>query len=322
MKPTTCRWTSFAAFAAAMLTGSGAQAQAPSIFHISGEWISRSTVVPPEGLGNFTASPEIAAEVATFGVGFNVPIRLSDRVLLMPGAAYDLLAWNPNVGGIDPLDFRDFHALSLSVLLNLQLSPKWGLLFRIEPKLAGDFVDVGEEHFRFEGMALASYAFSERFSLSGGVLVTSQFGTVRPFPAVRVKWNIADNLRFVGLFPVQASLVWRLEERVELGLSGTVRGQLYAMTSQPVQQGRACPSDSGEEPTEGCFDSVAYSRAEVGATVGVRVASSLWLSFHAGFPVFRRVEFFNDGEGVEGGDADVDSNLLLQTRLELRIPGT
>jgi hypothetical protein len=207
-------------------------------------------------------------------------------------------------------------------------------LLRVAPTLAGDFAELSGDHFRFSGGALGSYTFSKDFTLGGGILWTWQFGRPLPVPGILLDWQILDELRFRGLFPSQAALIWRPHNRFEVGLSLSVRGQLYALTSNQVKGNWPCQAASADDPNTAaaneaaadparCFSSLSYARGEIGPTVSVRLVSSLWLSVHAGFTFFRRYQFLNDdGEVPDIGDLTLDRNLIVQARLALRIPGS
>ena len=306
-------------------------AQEPALIRITGDWIPTSDRSSPVGQPDTPAS-EAEASTRTLSASVNIPIRLTEHALLMPGASYSLLSVSGTNIGI-PAD-RDLHAVSVSALFHYRLTPRWNVTLSVAPTLSGDFVDVNGDHFRFAGSALASYAFSDRFTLGAGLLVSWQFGEPLPLPAIRMQWKILEQLRFQALLPSHAELVWRPHDRFEVGVSASVRGQLYAITAPSVRERWPCQAETVDDPDtpdfderdadpEACTSSLAYARGEIGTTISVRVASSLWLSARAGFAFFRRYELQNaDGETPDGGDLSLEPNVLVQAQLTLRIPGT
>ena len=185
--------------------------------------------------------------------------------------------------------------------------------FRSRPAFAGDFANVDGDHFRMAGVAMVSYAFSDRFTLGIGVGANYQFGALLPLPALRIDWRITDSLRLSGLVPQVIALRWQLGDRLELGLSTQITGQSYALTSDRVQQGWPCqgqaddlpltPFDERQADPDRCFSNLAFSQGDIGPFAGVRLFSSVWLSVRASYLLFRRYEFLNgDNETPDFGD--------------------
>jgi hypothetical protein len=231
----------------------------------------------------------------------------------MPGARYELVSLGQTGAPAQVPDGKQLHTVSASLFFAYRFTERWGLGLSVVSSLSGDFAEVDADHLRFAGAGLASYAFSERFSLGAGVLFTSKFGRPLVLPAIRVDWQILDELRLIATLPTHAELAWRLHDRVELGLSASIRGQVYALTAEPD----ACAA-SGER----CADELAYSRGELGPTAGVRLTSTLWLSLHAGFAFYRRHDLLEDGGSIPGDDAPgLEPNVLVEARLVFRIPG-
>ncbi len=310
-----------------------AYAQAPPLFHVAGEWIPQSDVDEPDALTQLVTPEDVEAQVTNFNVGLNVPIRLSERAVLMPGATYDLLAISQSGGRPGIPGERELHSVTASLIFNYRLSSSWGLIARFAPGLAGDFAEVDTDHLRLPASLLFTYDFSDRFTLGGGVLLTWQFGQPLPLPGVIVRWRPVDSLRVEAFLPGRASVVWQLHDRFEIGLGASLRGQAYTLSSKNIEDRWPCSAQESDNPNtsfdettaspEQCFRELAYSRAEVGPTVSVRIASSLWLSLRASYLVFRRYEFLNeDGDTPDIGDLGLDPNLMLQARLEFRLPGS
>ena len=319
---------------AASLVAAPAHGQEPSLFQISGDWIPNSGVIVSDDLEQIAPAPDIDARVATFSANFNVPIRLTDRSLLMPGASYELLSIRQTDARVGIPTERELHSVSVSLLFSYRLTQRWGLMVRVAPALTGDFAELDGDHFRLAGAAIASYTFSSDFTLGAGVVAGWQFGQPLPLPAIIARWQIADTVRFDGFLPLRIALVWRPHDRIELDLSASVRGQSYALTSQRVQGQWPCrprpvddPNttavDESEADPERCLSSLAYSQVEIGPTVGVRLWSSLWLSIQAGLPVVRRYEFLNeDNETPDIGDLGLDPSIMVRAQLTLRIPNS
>ena len=307
--------------------------QAPSIFSVTGEWAPPSGVQFPDSLQDLTADVEPDIQVSTLDVRFNVPIRLTDKALLMPGASYGIAAFSQSNSVFGEPENRELHSVMASILFNYRFNESWSLTLQAAPGLAGDFADLDGGHFRVAGLALVDYRFSPRFSLGGGIGFSYQFGEPLPLPVLRVDWRISDSVRLTAMLPQQTMLVWRPHDRVELGLMASIRGQSYALTSEAVQgqwpcRGQAAdvpatPFDERQADANRCFSTLAFSRGEVGPVASVRLVSSLWLSVKAGFLFFRRYEFLNeDGETSDIGDFELDQTVSVMSQLTFRIPNT
>ena len=293
------------------LAAGPARAQAPTLLQVAGDWTPTSGFETPAGLGEASAPGELEVRVANFGASVNVPFRLTKDILLLVGGRYDLLDIQQE--GAGALEARQLHAVSTSLMVNYRMTPDWDLTLQVAPRLSGDFVDVGGEHFQASGSALVSYRFSPSLTLGGGLLVGNQFGEPRPLPALRLQWQILDRLRLDALLPAQAALTWQPHERVELGLSATLRGQSFALTSERATSG--CGADVATSRL--CAERLAYSRGEIGPSVGVRLSSSLWFEARAGLPFLRRYSVFTKGTPQEGR---LDPNLVVQAQLSFRLP--
>ncbi|MEO1235146.1 MAG: DUF6268 family outer membrane beta-barrel protein, partial [Myxococcota bacterium] len=266
----------------------------------------------------------VSVRAASLRAGFNVPLRIAESLVLIPGASYELLSLRQEGEAIGLPGSQEFHAVTGSALLGWRMADRWSLTAQVAATLAGDFVDVGVDHLQAGGMVLLSHSFSDRFSLGAGVLVSNQFGEILPLPAIQVDWRIAETVWLRGLLPAQLRLTWSPHDRLELGLVTSVRGQSYALTSSQGQTQWPCADepDRNAEP-DSCFRNLAYSQGEVGPWVGFRLRDSIWLSARATMAVFRRYEFRNaDGEIPEVGDLGLDSNLNFRVQLAFRIPRT
>ena len=334
MNTTNLRLVRAAALMIVGLVGVPAHAQAPSLLFFSGDTIFESGLSAPDSDEELSPSPDAETRVSTFLAGFNIPIKLSDRAVLMVGGRYELmLIRQDGAREIVPDEF-DLHVASASLLFNYKITDSWSLSLQAAPGLAGDFVNVNGDHFRMNGAAIAQYEFSKRFALGFGVLVNWQFGEPLPLPAIRLQWRIVDSLQFTAFLPAQAALTWRPVDRIELGLAASVRGQSYALTSDRIRGRWPCTAQEVDNPEtvnfneseanpDLCFDTLAYSRVDVGPTVAVRIVSSLWLSVRAAYTVLRRYDFINDdGETPDIGNLELDNNFLVQGQLSWRIPGS
>ncbi len=320
-----------AAVVVAALVASTAHAQAPSLVDIAGDWVPSASVGLPDEVQNAVPMADPKVQVSELSARLNVPIRLSDDALLMPGVGYGIRAFSQSASVVNVPDDAELHELSASIVFIYRFTDSWSMLLQVAPAFAGDFANVDGDHFRFGGVTMVSYAFSRRFTLGLGVGANYQFGALLPLPALRIDWHITDSLRLSGLLPQSIVLNWQLGDRLELGLSSSITGQSYAITSDRVQQRWPCsaqasdlpqtPFDERQADTDRCFSNLAFSRGGVGPVIAVRLFSSVWLSARASYLFFRRYEFLNDkNETPDFGNLELDNTVSVTARLEFRIP--
>lgn len=311
-----------------LLVGGRAHAQDLSLFSVQGGWTPAVDVEAPADV-----VPEVGTvEVLHFDVSGSIPIPLvEDTTVLLPGISYGMLTQRQTnrLRGEDR--WVEVHELNLNLLLRHAFSPEWDALFLGSVGLSGDYVNIGDEHFRWRLLAMLRYRFGLEFVLGGGLLVNWQSGDLAPAPALSVDWRPDPAVRISGLLPANASFMWRAHDRLELGVLATIRGNGYALTSDEVRRGFPCEPNPGDNPAtpvdetmpieEACFDRLAYSRGEVGPTVGFRLAGPLWFTTRVSFLFLRRYELVNEnGDVPNQGAFDLPLAVAVETGLQFRIP--
>ena len=320
----------------AMATVAGTQEAAaqipPPIVSISGEWVPPAGVELPQEVQDLVPPADREFQTAIFDAAVNVPIRLSDRAVLLPGVRYGLLIPSDS-GTVVNLDDPQFHTVTAQLLFSYQFNSSWSMVLQVAPSLAGDFSNVEGDHFRLAGMGLVSYRFSPRFELGAGVAATYRFGGLLPVPVMRLNWQISKTVQFDAVLPAMLNLTWQPHNRFELGIAGSIIGQSFAVTSDNVQQRWPCRAEDSDNPdtpfdelvadNDRCFDRLAFSRGEIGPVASVRLFGSVWFSVRASFLFLRRFEFLNaDNETPDVGDITVDRALSLISTIQLRIPNS
>ncbi len=304
-----------------------AQAQVqipPPIVAISGEWVPSAGVELPEEVEDLVPEADREIELPIFAATVNVPIRLSDRAVLVPGARYGVLIPSDS-GTVVDLDDPAFHTVGAQVLFSYQFNSSWSMLLQLAPSLAGDFANFDGDHFRLAATGLVAYRFSERLEVGGGLAATYRFGGLLPVPVLAIEWRISESVRLDAVLPAILNLIWQPHNRFELGIAGSVIGQSFAITSDNVQELPACSAEDDELlPEEDlCFDRLAFSRGEIGPVAGVRLFKSVWFSVRASFLFLRRYEFLNaDNETPPFGDLSVDRTVSVLSSIQWRIPNT
>jgi hypothetical protein len=272
-----------------------------------------------------------SAQVTSYDVAVNAPIPLGKTRFFIPGAAYhaDAASFADTPPGF--VELRRFHAVDVA-LLGVQLLPgDWSVTARVAPGLAGDFHDLDGRSFRLSTMVLVSHAFSDRFALGGGGMVTYQLGSVLPLPAVQVDWSPLRNLQVEAFLPAFAQARFTIGDRVQLGVRSEFNGNGYAIGDPriagtwPCRSGGAdrpgTPTDESRADPDACLDHLTYAVGSAGAIAGVRLLSSVWLQAFGGHTFFRRLERnAADGDPIPGGVDDLPNVPFFRIGLSWRMP--
>ncbi len=295
----------------------------------------RSEYLPPTALdgarpaGRTPWSSADDVQLSTYAAAVNVPLPLGDSTLLVPGVGYrlDSLSFSHESPAERELGL---HAFEVPVTLVLLLSSDWMLLFQVSPALASDLDDVDDRALRMGGLALASHAFSDRFTLGAGGAAMLEFGSLLPVPVLYLKWEPAARVSVDAVLPVLMDAKLTLGDRFELGVRADVEGNSYAISDSSVRGAWPCVAETDDPTTTDdeaqpdraqCIDHVGYSVATAGAAFGVRIVESFWLTLYVGHTFFRRFEQMNDdNERVEGGMQTLPDVFFARVGLTWRMP--
>ncbi len=298
-----------------------AGAQVPDLMEMSGQYVPGAPVAD---------APPAEAQVASYDAAVNIPITFGKSTYLVVGGAYHVDSVSFSMQPADFIELRSFHSAELSLLLIQQLNDGWSLSFRLAPGLAGDFRSVDIEMLRLNTLAMATYSFSERFVLGGGFLVTYGFGSLLPLPALYFEYRPVDEIRIEAFLPAFLTARWTLWNRLELGLRAELQGNEYAVRDQRIRDAYPCRAEAVDDPTtdvdermrdsDACLDHLAYSVGTAGATVGVRLFHSFWLSVFGGHTFFRRFDPKNArNDTLPDGGNDLDNDFVFRAGIAWRI---
>ncbi len=302
------------------------------LVRLRGDFLPESAAtLPPAVTDALTEVPAAQVTIGELDAELNLPLRLAPGTALIVGSRYRLLLTDRQ-GGFGSLAGRtELHTLSMTLSLVHQLDERWRLLLQAGGGLSGDLVEVEREALRFTFGGVATYRLEPSLLLGAGVMTTYRFGELLPVPVVAVQWAPTPELELTALLPVELKLRWAPHERVELGLSGTVDGDAYALSGSRRARTWPCTAEGVDDPNTAfdeaqadpsrCFEQLAYSTVEVGPYVGIRLLAQLWFHIRVSAAVLRRYEFKNvDGEVADVGDFILDPNVVASVGLELRLP--
>ncbi len=301
-----------------------AAAQIPSLVDLTAQY------TPPARVDNASFAE---AQISSYRLTLNLPIPLSARRFLIPGLAYQLdsIAYSRMPAGGE--QERNFQAPELSLLFVQLLPDRWTFTLRAGATFAGGFDQIEPRMVRYNAVALATHALSDRLTVGGGALVSGGFGKILPLPAAFVRWKPIDALQIDAFLPAFVNARYTAWNRVEVGARVEVAGTAYALGDTPSAARWPCAAQPDDDPmttddetmadTDACGDHVTYIVGSAGLLAGVRLTSTIWLTTFAGVSFYRRAEQQNrDGEVIPGGVHGLPAALFIRTSLTWRIPRT
>jgi hypothetical protein len=266
-----------------------AAATAGELFSIEGKVISPVAYDIP---------PPLRAQVNAGAFDLSVPIPAGEHTYLVPGVSYRLEAPRFVDAADDVPPIPLLHEVSVSFAVSQRFGERWTLLAKADVGLAGDLAAVDAGVVRAGGVVLGAYRASETFEVGFGGGVTWAFGQILPVPILKLDWEPLEGLKLEALLPAYLVFEGRPIDRLRAGVRAEIVGNEYAVRTPEAQTFAAC--EGGER---GCLDHVAYTDADVGGFVGVRLTGGLWLELHAGASVWRRFEMLDvDDEPIVNGD--------------------
>lgn len=249
---------------------------------------------------------QLRAQISSYDGAFNVPVALSKRTFLIPGAQYHLDSISYHAAPADFIRLDALHSLDLPVMLVHVLAQRWALALRLAPGAAGDFDTWDSGALRFSGLLMASWTPNQHLTLGGGALASYGFGEFLPLPMLYVDWKPRTWLKLEASLPFNASALFLIAERFEFGALADVSGNEYAIRKPSLREH---------------VDHLAYSLIVAGAVARARVFSSFWFQAFVGHTLFRRYDLKDaGGEPVPDGSVELPNQLTFRAGFVFRIP--
>jgi len=231
---------------------------------------------PIEGAEDF----EIQTTSRSMGASF--PLSFANgKILILNQISYKRVDFSyRNFPGGDS-EIEQAQSIKYTFFMLDSLSEKWSLVAVLTPGLASDFEGkVTSDDFTFEGVFGFIRKFKKNFSLGAGAAYIRDFGKPLPLPFIYFDWNIGSNLSASGIVPNNIDLLYRLNPKVDLGLSLKIGGNRY--------HGDPRRFDVKNPQME-------YSEGTISPIVQLHISEWLHLNMEGGLAFYRNFEFL-DGD--------------------------
>jgi hypothetical protein len=149
----------------------------------------------------------------------------------------------------------------------------------LRPGLGGDFVDVGTDHVRFEGDALARYRVGPAHAIGFGMTIDGELGGVYALPLL-VYGLRTEHLRVDARLPERLEALYVPFGRLGVGIAARFQGGVFGVG------GEGAP-----------VDRLGLSTLLVGPVLEVRVVSAIRVDARGGLALARRFD-------LAAGDVD------------------
>jgi len=86
------------------------------------------------------------------------------------------------------------------------------------PKLSSDLEDVSKNDFQLGGLAIFTFTKSEKFKYKFGLYYNQEYWGKFFTPIIGFDWQANDKLQAFGNLPINATLMYKLNEKISAGL--------------------------------------------------------------------------------------------------------
>jgi hypothetical protein len=228
-------------------------------------------------------------EATSWNLGAAFPLAFSKgKILVMNQINYkrtDFSYQNFPAGGTD---IDQIQEVEYTFFMIDSLSKKWKMVAVVTPGLASDFEgNVSSDDFTFGAVFGFIRQMSEKFQLGFGIAYMPDFGEPLPLPFLYIDWKIAPKLSVNGILPTNMILTYKLNPKIDLGMSLKVDGNRYH--GNPDKFGVDNPL-------------MIYSEGTISPMVQIHFLKWLHLNLEGGFAFYRNFEFFDGDEKAQSLD--------------------
>jgi hypothetical protein len=160
------------------------------------------------------------AKEAGFMAGLVAPVKLSEKSIWYNSLNYFYFHVSDNEEM--PKDIANpinLHGIILRTGLVQKFSDDKSLQVFFSPRLMSDFHNIDGTHFQYGGMVVYEKLFSDKLKMGFGAMYNQEFFGPYLVPLINLNWLISDRWSITGLIPVYAKIKYKINERLNVGLS-------------------------------------------------------------------------------------------------------
>ena len=160
------------------------------------------------------------AKEVGFMAGLVAPAKLSEKSIWYTSLNYFYFhVSNDEEKPQDIANPINLHGIILRTGLVQEFSKDRTLQIFFSPRLMSDFHNIDGTHFQYGGMVVYEKLFSDKLKMGFGAMYNQEFFGPYLVPLINLNWLISDRWSITGLIPVYAKIKYKINERLNVGLS-------------------------------------------------------------------------------------------------------
>ena len=231
---------------------------------------------------------EIQTQVKTVGAAF--PLMLKDgKIIILNKLSYRKVGFHyKNLGTEADIANNLDRAISINYTAFMldSLSEKWTFIAALTPGLASDFKadKITNDDFTLQAIFGLIRTYSKQFKLGFGLAYARDFGRPIPLPFIYFDWNNGDKLSASGIAPVDMSLTYKMNPKVDFMVAFKVFGDRHHGDPD-----KFIPTKNPQ---------LEYSEGTLSPSINIHLKQWLHIGFEAGYAAYRNLRFL-DGDKTE-----------------------
>lgn len=235
----------------------------------------------------------VGTAIGTFSL--TVPVLLSKRVILLPGATYE--RFDLEVEGVGE-ELGSFHDLSLNLGSIFVFSKRFFAFASVGGGYASE--DLDTDRFITKTTLIGMMKVSDSLTLGAGAIYDSQTNGFTPAPLVSINLRFEDDWRLKGVVPAQVDLEYHPTDWLSVGVRQALRSNRYYL-------------DSDKHQISNIDFEFSYFLVSVGPKLTFSPTPFLHFDAYSTLATLRTFEVFRNGRNI--GDDRLEAGPMLGIRV-------
>jgi hypothetical protein len=192
---------------------------------------------------------------AAFKVGFAAGTDVTGSIgVAWGGDWYDFDGTSELSPAPDTAPWSDVQAIALLGRATWKIDERWSTIVGLDLRVAGERNADAGDSMTYGGLGAVSYAFSPKFSLGAGAIISSQIeDSILVIPALVVYWQVTDtvlisNVLGPEVYPTGAGIeaAWRPDASREVAIGGRYESRRFRLDDDgPLVRQKGVGEDTG-----------------------------------------------------------------------------
>lgn len=252
-----------------------------------------------------TQTQDLEIQTNTWNTGLSFPLVFSKgKILILNNINYRRVNFSYRNFPAGGTEIDQAQSIEYTAFMIDSLSDKWKMVAVLVPGIASDFESsLSSDDFTLQAIFGFIRTYSKNFDLGFGLAYIRDFGPPLPLPFIYIDWKINENLNAKGIVPTDMALTYKLNPRIDLGISLKIIGNRY--------HGNPNKFTNVSNPQ------MEYSEGTLSPFTQIHLTKWLHLSIEGGYAVYRNFEFLDGDDSVQS--LDLEPAGYIRTRIVLGI---